>query len=92
MNVIFTELALTELSETYQYYELEFSGLGVRFKREVKRAVNRIIPFPLVWQKERGDIRKCLLHTTRIKSFILSNWIIYSLSQLHIYIENQTIG
>lgn len=79
MKVIFTELALTELSETCQFYELEFSGLGNRFKQEVKRAINRIIQFPLAWQKERGDIRKCLLHKFPYK-------ILYSIEPDHLLI------
>lgn len=79
MKVIFTELALTELSEAYQFYELEFSGLGARFKAEVKRAINRIIQYPLAWQKDRGDIRRCLLHKFPYK-------ILYAIEPDHLVI------
>ncbi|MGZ8157244.1 MAG: type II toxin-antitoxin system RelE/ParE family toxin [Methylobacter sp.] len=79
MKVIFTELAHAELSEACIYYELEFSGLGKRFKREVKKAVKRIIQFPLAWQKERGDVRKCLLHKFPYK-------ILYSIESDHLLI------
>ena len=62
MKVIFTELADMELTEAYEYYELEYLELGKRFKQEVKQAIKRIIQFPEAWQKEKGDIRRCLLH------------------------------
>lgn len=79
MKVIFTELAHAELLDACEYYELEFSGLGKRFKREVKQAIKRIIQFPLAWQKERGDVRKCLLHKFPYK-------ILYSIESDHLLI------
>lgn len=79
MKVIFTELALIELSEACQFYEQEFSGLGERFEQEVKRAIKRMIQYPQAWQKERGDIRKCLLHKFPYK-------ILYSLESDHLLI------
>jgi plasmid stabilization system protein ParE len=79
MKVIFTELADMELTEAYEYYELEFSGLGKRFKAEVKQAIKRIIQFPEAWQKERGDIRRCLLHKFPYK-------ILYSIEADHLLI------
>jgi hypothetical protein len=33
--VIFNELALNEFHDTVSYYELEVSGLGANFKKEI---------------------------------------------------------
>jgi hypothetical protein len=35
MDVIFNELALNEFHDTVSYYELEVSGLGANFKKEI---------------------------------------------------------
>ena len=79
MKVIFTELADIELTEACEYYELEYSGLGKRFKQEVKQAIKRMILFPEAWQKEQGDIRRCLLHKFPYK-------ILYSIEPDHLLI------
>lgn len=62
MRVIFTRIARQELNDAVRFYELEYSGLGNKFKEEVRKAVLRIVAFPQAWSTERGDIRKCLLH------------------------------
>ena len=62
MKVIFSKYAKLELEDATYFYELEFEGLGYRFKKEVKKAVKRISEYPKAWSVERGDIRKCLLH------------------------------
>lgn len=36
-RVIFTRFAQQELEDAVRYYELEYSGLGRRFKEEVRR-------------------------------------------------------
>lgn len=61
-RIIFTKLAGRELEDAIHYYEVEYPGLGKRFRSEVKKAVLRITEYPLAWSVERGDIRKCLLH------------------------------
>jgi hypothetical protein len=38
MKVIFLKYARQELDDATQFYELEFSGLGQRFREEVKNA------------------------------------------------------
>ncbi len=46
MRVIFTRIARQELEDAIRYYELEYSGLGRRFKEEVKKAALRIAEYP----------------------------------------------
>jgi len=62
IKVVFTRLAKQELEDTITFYELEFQGLGKRFKEEVKRSIERITEYPMALAAERGDVRKCLLH------------------------------
>ena len=62
MRVIFTRVARQELEDAIRYYELEYSGLGRRFKEEARKATLRITAYPQAWSIERGDVRKCLLH------------------------------
>lgn len=38
MRVIFTRLGKQELEDAVHYYELEYAGLGRRFKEEVRKA------------------------------------------------------
>ncbi len=59
MRVIFTRYAKFELENAVRYYELEYAGLGERFKEEVKNAVLRVARYPRAWSDERGDIKEC---------------------------------
>jgi hypothetical protein len=40
----------------------EYSGLGRRFKEEVRKAALRMAENPKAWSIEQGEVRKCLLH------------------------------
>ncbi|MBU0673218.1 MAG: type II toxin-antitoxin system RelE/ParE family toxin [Proteobacteria bacterium] len=62
MKVVFIKKAKQELEDSVCLYELEFTGLGRRFKEEVRKAVLRIKDYPFAWSVERGDVRKCVLH------------------------------
>ena len=42
MKVLFSELAKAELDDATHYYELEFEGLGQRFKESVRQAARRM--------------------------------------------------
>ncbi|MBI3814204.1 MAG: type II toxin-antitoxin system RelE/ParE family toxin [Nitrospinae bacterium] len=79
MKVIFSKLAKLELEDATAFYELEYSGLGRRFREEVRKAVKRIIEYPEGWSIDRGNIRKCLLHKFPYK-------ILYSIEMDHIFI------
>lgn len=79
MKVIFSRLAKTELDDAFSFYEKQFQGLGVRFKREIKSAIQRIQNYPEAWAVELDDIRKCLLHKFPYK-------VLYSIESDHIFI------
>jgi plasmid stabilization system protein ParE len=79
MRVIFTRIARQELKDATRYYELEYSGLGSKFKEEVRKAVLRIVAFPQAWSTEGGDVRKCLLHKFPYK-------LMYSIEGDHILV------
>lgn len=79
MRVIFTRFARQELEDAVRFYELEFSGLGSRFKEEVRKAALRIAAYPQAWSLERGDVRKCLLHKFPYK-------LMYSVEEDHILV------
>jgi len=79
MRVIFTRIARQELEDAARYYELEYSGLGRRFKEEVRKAALRIAEYPKAWSIERGEVRKCLLHKFPYK-------LMYSVEEDHIIV------
>ncbi len=79
MKVIFSKLAKQELDDAIYYFEIEFRGLGNRFKEEVKKAVKRISDYPEAWSVVKDDIRKCLLHKFPYK-------LLYSVEKDHIFI------
>ncbi len=79
MRVIFTRIARQELNDAVRFYELEYSGLGNKFKEEVRKAVLRIVAFPHAWSTARGDVRKCLLHKFPYK-------LMYSIETDHILV------
>ena len=62
MKVLLSETARQELDDAIAYLELEFEGLGHRFKQEVNVALRRISRHPTAWSIELADIRRCLLH------------------------------
>ena len=62
MKVVFSKFVRLELEDATCFYELEYQGLGQRFREEVKKAAIRISKYPEAWSVERGSIRKCLLH------------------------------
>ena len=79
MRIIFSKLARQELNDATYFYELQYSGLGKRFRGEVKNAAKRIAEYPKAWSVERGDVRKCLLHKFPYK-------LLYSIETGHIFI------
>ncbi len=79
MDVIFNELALKEFNDAVSYYELEVSGLGGNFRKEIRKAIKRITEYPRAWSIEKRDVRRHLLHKFPYK-------ILYSIESDHIYI------
>jgi len=79
MKVIFSKIAKQELDDAVLYYELEYQGLGKRFKEEVRKSTIRISEYPVAWSIECGEIRKCTLHKFPYK-------LLYSIESDHIFI------
>ena len=84
MKIVFSKFARHELDDAVQYYELEYEGLGRRFRGEVKKAAIRISKYPKAWSVERGDIRKCLLHKFPYK---FPYKLLYSIEDDHIFVS-----
>jgi plasmid stabilization system protein ParE len=79
MKIIFSKIAKQELDDAVRFYEMEFEGLGKRFRAEIKKAALRISEYPNAWSIEKDDIRKCLLHKFPYK-------LLYSIESDHIFI------
>jgi plasmid stabilization system protein ParE len=79
MKVIFSKYAKQELDDATHYYEVEYPGLGMRFREEIRKAARRISEYPEAWSVERGDVRKCALHKFPYK-------LLYSIEEDHIFI------
>lgn len=79
MKVIFSKFAKLELDDAIAYYELEYTGLGRKFKEEVKTGIKRVIQHPKAWSIESGDVRKYLFHKFPYK-------LLYSIEKNHILI------
>ena len=79
MRIIFSKFAKQEIEDAVSYYEREYSGLGKRFKEEVRLASLRIAEYPQAWSTERGDVRKCLLHKFPYK-------LLYSIEDDHVFV------
>jgi hypothetical protein len=62
MKVKVTKAALAEFREAKEFYEIEQSGLGNRFAKDIREATHRITLFPEAWPLEKSEIRKCILH------------------------------
>lgn len=67
------------MEDAVRFYELEYSGLGRKFKEEVRKAALRIAAYPEGWSIERGNVRKCLLHKFPYK-------LLYAVDENHILI------
>lgn len=79
MRLVFTRYAKQELEDAVRFYEMEYSGLGLRFKEEVRMAALRIAGYPQAWSVERGEVRKYLLHKFPYK-------LLYSIEKDHILV------
>jgi len=58
MIVEFLEEAVEELLEAALWYESREVGLGVRFRDEIARVVNRIAEDPLLWRERSSGYRR----------------------------------
>jgi len=62
MQIRFLKIAREELKDGVRYYELEFTDLGNKFKRDGKKGIHRISELPKASSIEHAEIRKYLLH------------------------------
>lgn len=92
MNIVFNELARDELNDTINFYNLELSGLGQKFKEEIKKALKRIVENPTAWPSVTQEIKNMYCINSRIKFCIPLKKTIFTLLQLLINTENQRIG
>jgi len=79
MRVVFSKFAKLELEDAVRFYEAQYSGLGKRFKDEVRKSALRIAEYPTAWSSENSEIRKCILHKFPYK-------LLYSIERDHILI------
>ena len=70
MKVIFSKFAKLELDDAMAYYELEYEGLGRKFKEEVRTAIKRIVQHPEAWSIESGDVRKYLVPQVSVQVIV----------------------
>ena len=61
MKIEFSSIAYEEFKSAIEFYELQETGLGVRFKEEVDESFKRIIRYPEAWQKETRTTRRIFL-------------------------------
>ncbi len=78
-EVIFDRLAKLELDDSTEFYDNQVSGLGKRFRIEVKSGIRRIRENPETWPREKGEIKRYLLHKFPYK-------ILYSIEKDYLYI------
>lgn len=79
MKIIFTRFAEQELNDAVYYYESQFSGLGKRFKEEIRKSIQRINEYPKAWSVEREEIRRCVINKFPYK-------LLYSIEYDHILV------
>jgi toxin ParE1/3/4 len=79
MQVVFSPEAKAEFDDAERYYELQVTGLGARFRQEVRESLVRLRHWPLATPVERGDIRRLVLSRFPYK-------LLFSVETRYIYI------
>lgn len=62
MKIQILKIAWQEFLEAKEFYEIEQSGLGTRFEKEIEYSFSRIKQFPSAWPTESKEIRRYLIH------------------------------
>lgn len=60
MNFTFHPEARIEFIDAIAYYESCRNGLGIRFSREVRATIRRILLRPAAWPNISANTRRCL--------------------------------
>ncbi len=63
LPVVFTPDAQTEVTEAQDWYEGRTAGLGVRFRVELDRTMQRLASNPRQFSRIYQDVRRARLHT-----------------------------
>ena len=79
MQVIFSPEARQEFEEAERYYNRQESGLGSRFRVEVRAALPLVRAWPLSCPVEQGEIRRLTLSRFPYK-------LLYSVESDHVYV------
>ncbi|MEA3353851.1 MAG: type II toxin-antitoxin system RelE/ParE family toxin [Campylobacterota bacterium] len=79
MKATFLDAAISELNDTFRYYELQQTNLGHRFVAAVKESVELIEYYPKGWHCLSPNIRRCL-----VKNFPYG--VIYQIKDDNIFI------
>ncbi len=74
MKIEIIQIALKEFDDARAFYEMEQSGLGLRFEYEIKQSLLRIKQYTRAWSSERKEIRRYFVHKFPFK-------IIYSIQK-----------
>lgn len=61
MKVKFLQVAQIEFDDAFNYYESVLIGLGNRFQQEIAKSIERILSFPISYQKIGIYSRRCLV-------------------------------
>jgi len=70
MKVIFSKYAKQELEDGASFYELQYHGLGKKFKEEVRRAILRILIIQRHGQLSVAKLENAFCTSSRIRYFI----------------------
>ena len=63
MKILFDPLAVNELNDAVEYYNLCDPGLGNRFRDSVYQGIRKIIEYPQAWQHQAERTRRFILKT-----------------------------
>jgi plasmid stabilization system protein ParE len=78
---IISAYAKTDLSDASKWYELAQKGLGKRFLKEAKEAIDTISKNPLIYQIRYDEIR---IYFTKIFSYGIHYRHVASKNEIHI--------
>ena len=62
MKLNILEFAALEIADAKEYYNLQQSKLGERFKKDVQNAIDTILSFPQLYPEVSDSLRRCILH------------------------------
>ena len=61
MKILIAKIAQQEFNDAKEFYEIEQTGLGLRFEKEIKKSILRIKKFPTAWPIECKEIHAVII-------------------------------